>query len=292
LGRWNDDAKDDNLDAAGNPQPLDAEFSAAFGNSWLLPGEQLPTQEELDKAKAHHDEHVKSFDKEHWEHLKKMCKENVHHAEMEHCMKGLGRPHHLIEDCVLDLSHIIEEDKQHAYLQALVSHFHHHCPHHHLGFKHHPRPKHIHDHKPIVRDDHHQCPKHHHRKPPQEHEREIIIEEDITIIEDQPEVPHHKPHHHKKRPEGHKGHYHHHRPHHRGGDHHHRPEGEHRPEHRGEGPEGHHHRRHPFLPHHKFGPSKPEHHDKCFKAKEHFKHEGVKLMECLKFEKWYEEEDN
>jgi len=149
LGRWNDNPADDNLDASGNSQALNAADSTAFGNSWLVVGEKLPTQAELDANKAQYDEHINTFNKEHWAHLTKMCQDNINTAEMKHCMKQLGRPAHLVDDCALDLSHIIEEADQHAYLSAKVEHFKQSCPHHQLVYVHHPRPKHIPNHRPV-----------------------------------------------------------------------------------------------------------------------------------------------
>jgi hypothetical protein len=149
LGRWNDNPADDNIDAAGNPQPLDFMWSVAFGNSWLLNPSQIPSQEDLDLTKKLHDQHVNTFNKEHWEHLKKMCKENMHHPEIHHCQKSLGHPKHEIDDCVIDLSHIITEVGQHEYLKVMLRKYKHHCPNHQLEYKHHPRPKHILNHKPI-----------------------------------------------------------------------------------------------------------------------------------------------
>jgi len=256
LGRWNDDPKDDNLDANGKPQPLVAEDSTAYGNSWLIPGEKLPTQAELDAAKAQHEAHVKSFDKEHWDHLKKICEDNLHHPEMKHCLKQLGRPAPLIDNCAMDLSHIIEEKDQQAFLKAMVEKFKARCPHHKMEFKHKPRPKHIPNHKPV------RC--NHNRHADDDESRE-----------------HHGPGPHggHKGPDG---------PH--GG--HKGPDGPHGPGQNGghkgpDGPHGGH--SHPFLPHHRWGQPKHEHRDKCFKAKEHFKKESVKLMECLAFEGWADE---
>jgi hypothetical protein len=267
LASWNDNPADDNLDANGKPCPLTAAVSgdpsgdaAAYGNTYLVPGAKLPTQAELDEDAKHHEEHVKNFNKEHWQHLEKMCDANMNHGEMKHCMKSLGRPAHLVRDCAYDLSHIVEEADQHAFLKAKVESFKKKCKHHQLGeYKHHKRPEHIKNHEPRP------CPGHR-----------------LKCHEDR-ERNGRKPHHHRggddgrepdegrgRRPGGR-----------RGGDD--GPDDDRRPE----GGRG---RGHPFLPHHKFGQSKPEHKDKCFKVKEHFKKEAIKLIECLKFEGWFEEE--
>jgi len=263
LASWNDNPADDNLDANGKPCPLTAAVSgdpsgdaAAFGNTFLVPGGKLPTQAELEEDAKHHADHVKAFNKEHWAHLEKMCEANMNHGEMKHCMKSLGRPAHLVRDCAYDLSHIIEEADQHAFLQAKVESFKKKCKHHKMDYTRHERPKHIKNHEP-----HAPCPGH----------RRKYHDE----CEARRRGPH-RPHKHRQdapdddgdddggrgRPEGGRG----------------RPEGG-----RGRG--------HPFLPHHKWGPSKPEHKDKCFKVKAHFKTEAIKLMECLAFEGWFEEEN-
>jgi hypothetical protein len=135
LGLWNDDPKDDNIDSKGQPQPLDDGFSAAFGDSWLVPGSGLPSICEMDLARLAHEKHVKEFSKEHRERLRKMCQENLEQAELHSCLKDLGRPTHTIDDCVLDLSHIKDEDDQTAFLKAMVAKFIHDCPERKISFK-------------------------------------------------------------------------------------------------------------------------------------------------------------
>jgi len=232
LGRWNDNTGDDNIDANGKVQPLDFMWSVAYGDSWHVRPEGLPTQCELDLAKALHEQHLNTFNKEHWEHLKKMCESNLHHAEFHHCQKSVGHPPHLVEDCVIDLSHIIEEEHQHEYLRTMVAKYKRRCPHHEIEFKHHPRPKHIPNHKPI----HHPTRHHHPMHDPKGHE------------------DHKGPHHH--------------------GDH--------------KGP--HHHHGIPKYVHEKDGPAKPEHKDKCVNLRKQLHKDGVKLLECLKFEEFFDEE--
>jgi len=201
-------------------------WSVAFGDSWHVRPEGLPTQCEMDLAKELHEKHVNTFNKEHWAHLKKMCEANLHHAEFHHCQKHLGHLPHLVDDCVIDLSHIIEEEGQHEYLRTIVRRYKHHCPHHQFDFVHHPRPKHIPNHIPI----HHPTRHHHHMHHPKSHEG---------------------PHHHRH---------------------------------------PHHHHDVPKFLHDRFGPAKPEHKDKCFNLKKQFHKDGFRLLECLKFEEFFDEE--
>jgi hypothetical protein len=222
LANFNDNPADDNLDANGKAQDLGGTYgnAVAYGNSFLVPGEKLPTQAALDEDKKHHEEHVNSFDKEHWEHLKKMCDANMNHGEMKHCMKHLGRPAHLLEDCAFDLSHIIEEEDQHAFLKAKVEHFKKECKDHQFEYTHHKRPKHIRKHKSVG------CPRH----------RQEYIERRRRLDDGESG---------ERR---------------RGG-----------------------RREHPLLPRNRWGQNRPEHRDTCFKA-------AVKLVECLAFDGWFEED--
>jgi hypothetical protein len=185
LGNWNDDKKDDNIDANGKAQPLDFMWSVAYGDSFLLKPEDAHTQADLDLAKKLHDQHVATFNKEHWEHLKKMCESNLHHEEIYHCQKWLGHPTHLVEDCVIDLSHIIDEEAQHKYLETMVSKYNHKCPHHSLGYKRHKRPRYICNHRPI----HHP---HRPRHQPMYQRRPMYSEENSEESREQPRRHRHR----------------------------------------------------------------------------------------------------
>jgi len=61
----------------------------------------------------------------------------MHHPEIHHCMKQLGRPPHAIDNCVLDISLIEDVAEQNRFLEAKVKKFQHRCPHHELKFTHH-----------------------------------------------------------------------------------------------------------------------------------------------------------
>jgi len=251
FGRWNDNPADDNLDANGQAQTLVPGDSTAFGNTWLVPGSTLPTQAELDADKAQHEQHIATFNKEHWDHLIKMCTDNINTQEMKHCMKQLGRPGHLVDDCALDLSHIIEEADQQTYLKAKVASFQQQCPHHQLPFKHHPRPHHIPNHKPVhhnynFRPQFYGPPRYEHRdrcfRAKEQFQRQSVRLMDCLAFEGWFEE--------QERFEGY---------------------------------------RHPFLPHHMWGRPRYEHRDRCFRVKEHLQYENVNLFECLKFEGWFEQ---
>jgi len=278
LSSWNDNPADDNQDAEGKAQDLGGTYgnAVAYGNSFLVPGQKVPTQAELDEDKKNHEEHIRTFNKEHWEHLKKMCEANMAHGEMKHCMKQLGRPAHLVEDCAFDLSHIIEEADQHAFLKAKVDQFKKECKHHQLEYTHHKRPSHIPNHKPVG------CPEHRrkHHEDVENRRRRPRPDGDDDDNGGRRRRPDGDDEGRRRRP---------------------RPDGdddEGRPEHHGRRPGGDDEgrrpggrRQHSFLPHHKWGPAKPEHKDRCFKAKEHFKTQSVKLIECLAHEGWFEEEN-
>jgi len=128
LGRWDDNPANDNLDSTGQPQPLDAGFSHAFGNSWLVMGGGTPNVCELELAKLKHDEHVKKFNKEHKDRLTKMCKDNLERANVKDCLKHLDRPAVIVENCVLDLSHVPDANGQQAFLKAMMAKLDHACP--------------------------------------------------------------------------------------------------------------------------------------------------------------------
>jgi len=174
-----------------------------------------------------------------------MCEANMHDPEMHHCQKSLGQPKHELDDCVIDLSHIIEEAGQQEYLKTMVAKYQHHCPHHKLGFKHHPRPKHIPNHKPVKHPHQRHRPMYDHRP------RDSSEEPDSREGSNRP----------RPRP---------------------------RPDSSREGPNR--HRGVPKFLHEKFGPPKPEHKGQCFTLKKQFQKDGFKLLECLKFEEFFDED--
>jgi len=129
LGRWDDNPANDNIDSHGKPQPLDINFSAAFGNSWLVPGGGTPNACELDLAKRKHDEHVKKFDEANRKKLVKLCTDNLERANVKDCLKHLDRPSVIIGNCVVDLEHVPDEPSQQQFLKAMMAKLDHACPH-------------------------------------------------------------------------------------------------------------------------------------------------------------------
>jgi len=134
FGRWNDNPADDNIDANGKAQPLDAAFSHAFGNSWLVPGSALPSQCQMDLAKRLHEDHVRDFNaasnKAEKDRLTKLCKDNLDNQDVNRCLRILDKPPIKIENCVLDLAHITDKEQQNKFVQAMLTKFLHHCPNH------------------------------------------------------------------------------------------------------------------------------------------------------------------
>jgi hypothetical protein len=141
LGRWNDDPKDDNLDSQGKPQTVDAWFSHALGNSWIIASAGGPSQAEIEKQEKQHKEHINKIPAEVKVKITQLCRANLDTAQMRHCAKGIGRVAAAIDDCVVDLMHVKGEKEQKAFLKALVAKFAQECPNHDkIKFNNKPKP--------------------------------------------------------------------------------------------------------------------------------------------------------
>jgi len=140
LGRWNGDPKDDNLDSQGKAQPLDAGFSHAFGDSWIIPSAGGPSPKETEDQKKKYEDHVKAITPEDRIKYDKLCRANLYTKQMHSCAKGTGRAAAAINDCIVDLSFIKDPKQQQEFLKAMVAKYASECPNHHK-IKFHETPK-------------------------------------------------------------------------------------------------------------------------------------------------------
>jgi len=125
LGRWNGDPNDDSVDANGVKRTFaDVVFgfdegSVAFGDSWIVEGDQssICTWEQ---AKKEQEEIDKKTDPAVKERVTKMCKNTIDQIAVKDCQNAVKRKGYTVEECVADLLYMPDQQAQEKFLANII----------------------------------------------------------------------------------------------------------------------------------------------------------------------------